>query len=509
MKNSELIKASESLIKREGEILPFLKVLFFEGLKKKYKTQKIIDVLIDYKNGSWGNDYFHGSIKAKVLRSPDIRFGFIDFQNSRERYFSIDEFRNFQLLNNDILVIKSNGSFDLVGKSQLYKQSQEYPYVVASNFLMVLRPDDNKIFPEYLDLFLKSPEAIVWRYDTQRTTTGLRNLNTKGFLKIALPLPDTTKEQKDIFRSFKEVSEGRFENVDKNFNRYYNIALNKSILHNELIKQINLIPQLRQAFLREAMQGKLVPQDKNDEPASELLKRINVEKEKLIAEGEIKKQKPLPEIEPEEIPYEIPENWVWCRLGEIIEFISGNNFNSTDFKKGEGIKCIKITNAGVGEIIETYDVLPKSFLETFSSFLVFEGDLILALTRPYIADGLKVSKCPKSYNFSLLNQRVAVLRPSLNVSKEFIYNFLRSNFVLNIYKEMFSGKGQQPNLKKEHVTELLFPLPPLAEQQRIVTKLEQLMQLCSELEKNINQSKEETNLLLQTVLREALEEKEN
>src|SRR5690606_26091533 len=128
-----------------------------------------------------------------------------------------------------------------------------------------------------------------------------------------------------------------------------------------------------------------------------------------------KKEKELPTIKPEEIPFEIPENWVWCRLGEIISFISGNNFNSTDFKKGVGAKCIKITNAGVGEVIETDDVLPLEFKEKYKPYLVFKGDLILALTRPFIADGLKISKCPQSYDNSLLNQRVAVIRCNQNI----------------------------------------------------------------------------------------------
>ena len=226
-----------------------------------------------------------------------------------------------------------------------------------------------------------------------------------------------------------------------------------------------------------------------------------------IKEGKIKKQKPLPPITKEEIPFEIPENWVWCRLGEIIDFISGNNFKSGDFYKGDGAKCIKITNVGIHEIIETDERLPINFKKIYSQYLVYEGDLVLALTRPYISNGLKISQCPSSYNESLLNQRVAVIRPFVEINS-FMYAFLKSEFVLNYYKSLFDGKGQQPNLRKDHVTELLFPLPPISEQKAIVAKLDELMAYCDSLEENIKNSQKQNEMLLQQVLREALEPKE-
>ncbi|HZH86929.1 MAG TPA: restriction endonuclease subunit S, partial [Brumimicrobium sp.] len=202
------------------------------------------------------------------------------------------------------------------------------------------------------------------------------------------------------------------------------------------------------------------------------------------------------------------ENWVWCRLGEITDFISGNNFKSGDFFKGDGAKCIKITNAGIHEIVETDDVLPLSFRKEYSQYLVYEGDLVLALTRPYISNGLKISQCPSSYNMSLLNQRVAVIRPFLDELKDYTYSYLKSDYILNHYKSMFEGKGQQPNLRKDHVTDLLIPLPPLTEQQRIVAKLDELMGYCDDLEVSIKESQQQNELLLQQVLREALEPKE-
>ena len=296
-------------------------------------------------------------------------------------------------------------------------------------------------------------------------------------------------------------------NFDKNEQLDWLEKVNSIInsgLSTELTHQLSLVKKLRQQLLQHAVQGKLVAQDPTDEPASELLKKIKAEKEKLIAEKKLKKEKELPQIKPEEIPFDIPENWSWSRLGEICAFISGNNFNSGDFKKGEGIKCIKITNAGIRCVIETDDVLPSNFKEKHKQYLVYKNDLILALTRPYIADGLKISKCPDTYNESLLNQRVAVIRSNKFINNDYVYSFLGSDFVLNIYKGMFEGKGQQPNLKKEDVTELLIPLPPLPEQNRIVEKLDNLMRYCNDLEGSIKESESQNEKLLQQVLREAL-----
>jgi len=247
------------------------------------------------------------------------------------------------------------------------------------------------------------------------------------------------------------------------------------------------IDQLKQTILQLAVMGKLVPQDPNDEPASELLKKIAAEKEKLIQEKKIKKQKALSPISDEEKPFELPEGWGFKRLGDLSYIFSGNSFKSHDFNESGGIKVIKITNAGVGELIDTNDYLPESYFFDYESFRVIEGDLILALTRPYISNGLKISICPNSYNNSLLNQRVAAIRAF--IENKFLYQYMQSVFVLGLYQERFGSSGLQPNLKMGDVTELVVPVPPIEEQHRIVTKVNELMTLCDQLKQKLADSK--------------------
>ncbi len=348
---------------------------------------------------------------------------------------------------------------------------------------VIFKPKPKSIIPELLFKFLKSAEGLRQIIFYARGTVR-QALRFEDLCNIEISIPDYSEQQ-------------------GLYNKLINSQKSSNILDAELKNQLILVKKLRQQLLQDAVQGKLVEQNPDDEPASELLKKIKAEKAKLINEKKLKKEKELPPIKPEEIPFEIPENWFWCRLGEICDFISGYNFESSDFGKGIGAKCIKITNAGVGEVIETDDVLPIEFIEKFKSYLVFEGDLILALTRPYILDGLKISKCPTSYNSSLLNQRVALIRANY-IDPDYVYQFLRSDYVLKKYKSMFEGKGQQPNLKKEDVVELLIPLPPLIEQSRIVQKLDELMHYCNELEVSIKQSESQNEKLLQQVLKEAL-----
>lgn len=265
----------------------------------------------------------------------------------------------------------------------------------------------------------------------------------------------------------------------------------------------NGIKKLRELILTLAMQGKLVPQDPNDTPASELLKDIANEKARLVSEGKIKKQKPLPAIPDDEKPYDLPQGWEWVRLGDYCKIFSGNAFKSEDFNEVDGVKAIKITNAGVGELIETQDYLPKEYSTLYPDFVVRENDLILALTRPYISAGLKISVCPKSYDGSLLNQRVASIRSYF--FPKYVYLFLSSPKVLNIYQDRFRDAGLQPNLKISDVTDLIIQIPPLAEQHRIVAKIDQLMARCDALEA-LQQAKEAQRLSVhQAAIRQLLD----
>ena len=262
------------------------------------------------------------------------------------------------------------------------------------------------------------------------------------------------------------------------------------------------IDRLKDTILQLAVMGKLVPQNPEDEPASKLLERIEEEKARLVKEGKIKKPKKLPPVSDEEKPFELPEGWVSLYLEELGHVFAGCSFKSEEFISEPGVRTIKITNVGVGKLQSTDDYLPEEFLDTHSQYIVKKNDLVIALTRPYIAEGLKVSICNETFNDSLLNQRVAAIRPYIN--GDFLYMFMQSRFVLGKFRERFGNSGLQPNLKMSDVTKLVIPTPPLAEQQRIVAKVDELFALCDQLKDRLQHASETEQHLTNAIVEQAL-----
>lgn len=501
-----LVHAFNSLRKRDGDYLALLKALYFESLKDKYPAKKISDLLLESKGGSWGNEKFENGIRAKVLRSPDIRFGFIDFEKAEERFFTNKEIENFKLRENDILVIKSNGSLDLVGKSQILKSNPAFPNVVASNFLLVLRPNEQKVYAEYLDLFLKSPQALVWRFEEQKTTTGLRNLNTKGYLSLELPIPADTKEQKRLFDNFQRYTNGSFQAGDDYYQKVFIVSNAKESLSAELDHQLALVKELRQAYLREAMQGKLVAQDERDEPAGILLEKIKAEKERLIAEKKIKRDKHLPPINAEEVPFEIPSNWTWCRLGEISTNVEYGTSEKGDLNSKD-IAVLRMNNIQSGKVILENLKYVKATIEDLPRLYLKNNDLLFNRTNSYELVGKAGVFKGESDEITFASYLIRVQFSDF-VSVDFANYYINSIQCreTQIEPDIIQQNGQA-NFNGTKLKNIIVPLPPLAEQKRIVAKLEKLIKSCDELEANIRHARANADQLLQTALKEALEAK--
>ena len=219
------------------------------------------------------------------------------------------------------------------------------------------------------------------------------------------------------------------------------------------------VQRLRELILDLAVRGKLVPQDLGDD--SVIAQKLGDWSENAES---------------------LPKGWSLIPLEDVTTVVSGHNFKSGDFNKFSGVKAIKITNVGVGEFVETPEFLPHNFLETHHRFIVNSGDIIIALTRPYISNGLKVCVCPENYNVSLLNQRVAAVKVHADILfASFLYLYLRCNRVLMFVREA-SRTLNQPNLSIRSLKKILVPLPPFTEQKRIVAKVDELMALCDRYE---------------------------
>ena len=225
--------------------------------------------------------------------------------------------------------------------------------------------------------------------------------------------------------------------------------------------------QLKNAILQEAIEGRLVPQDPNDEPASVLLQHIRKEKERLVKEGKLKKKDlEVKPISVEEKPFEIPESWEWVRLGEISTYanikkkINAAQANSNlwgldleDIEKGGRLLCLK----SVGERKAIGDKTCFS-----------EGDILYSKLRPYL---LKILIAPKD---GICTPEIIPFTCYGCICKEFIVYLLKSAYVDDYINSVTFGI-KMPRVSTETMVSLVVPLPPLAEQHRIVAKIEELM----------------------------------
>jgi len=287
-------------------------------------------------------------------------------------------------------------------------------------------------------------------------------------------------------------------------NRFIKSEEIKSDLSNELNYQVDLVKKLRQQLLQDAVQGKLVEQNPKDEPASELLKKIKTEKVKMISEKKLKKEKDLPTIKPAEIPFEIPDNWVWCRLGEICKKVT-DGFHNTPKKLNEGKIYISATHIREDGIkwSDCLYVSEKDHQELFKKAYPKKGEILITnrgagCSTPVIID--------IDEEFSFQNAALIGFNQELICNKYLFYFILKSRDEI---MRTFVNGGLQPMLSNVVLSTIPIPLPPLAEQNRIVQKLDELMQYSNDLEASIKQSQSQNEKLLQQVLREALRSNNN
>ena len=242
------------------------------------------------------------------------------------------------------------------------------------------------------------------------------------------------------------------------------------------------IKQLRQTILDRAIRGQLVSQDPTDEPASVLLERIRAEKEQLIKDKKLKREKrdnqPI-----EEIPFEIPEGWVWCRLGEIAYIASGSTPKSTSFVD-KGIPYLKVYNLR-NQVID-FDYKPQYIKESIHNGILKRskteiGDLIMNIVGPPLG---KLAIIPTSLPESNFNQAAVLIRPYLhkNIVNKYLFYFLSEMSEINSIST--KGSAGQVNISLSQAKDMKIPLPPLKEQHRIVQKIEQLFALIDIIEVN-------------------------
>lgn len=257
------------------------------------------------------------------------------------------------------------------------------------------------------------------------------------------------------------------------------------------------IKKLRELILELAVRGKLVPQDPNDEPASELLKRIAAEKTELVKQGKIKKPKPLPEISEEEKPFELPEGWEWVALQEICSLENGDrskNYPNKSTLVETGIPFVNaghLENGNIRQEDMTF-ITPEHF-SILRSGKFLNGDILFCL-RGSLGKSAIVQNLSGAIASSLVIVRV--FKPIFN---KYIHLYFDAPLSYDFINKYDNGTAQ-PNLAATDLARFLVPLPPLDEQSRIVNKITELMTLCDQLEQHSLTSLDTHQQLVETLL---------
>lgn len=313
------------------------------------------------------------------------------------------------------------------------------------------------------------------------TGSAQKSIHERQLLEIKIPCPSKA-QQKEIVKEFSKI------------------RIDNSELEAELTNQENLLKQLRQCFLREAMQGKLVKQDENEGNGTDLLQKIGLENEKL------KKGKSFISVSEDETSFKIPDSWTWCRLGEIALNIStgpfGTMLHKSDYVQ-DGIPLVNPMNIVNEKIIASNKMMVNEKTKArLKSYILKTGDVVVG-RRGEMGRCAVVTEKESGW---LCGTGSFFLELHNEIFRPYFINVLSSDSSKSILLGSSVGSTMN-NLNHKILGNLPFPLPPFQEQKRIVKKLEEVMNLCEELKTTITDNQNYTNQLLQVALKDALQMK--
>lgn len=259
------------------------------------------------------------------------------------------------------------------------------------------------------------------------------------------------------------------------------------------------IDQLKQTVLQLAVMGRLVPQDPDDEPATVLLEKIANEKERLMGNGKIKKQKGRSSLKESEVPFSIPNTWRWVRLAEITSKITDGD-HKTPPRIPEGCRLLSAKNVRDGylDFDNTDFISEEHYLKSRERCLPEQGDLLIVSVGGTIG---RTSLVPADSDFALVRS-VALIKPLL-ISPKYLKFAMDSNLFQESIHENKRG-GAQPCLYLSEIHKFAFSLPPLSEQNRIVAKVDDLMTLCDALKSRIQEAQTTQVHLADAVVEQAV-----
>lgn len=469
--------------------------LINKGLSKSFKSEPLSNHIKIVGGFAFKNSEYKSS------GVPIIRIS--DFNNERIVLDSVVYYEEspllekFELKESDIIIALTGGTIGKLGIVQgglgkLYLNQRVGKFDI-------LNP--NEFEKEYIYWIARGVEGIV---KNLAWGAAIPNVSPKQIEELNFPIP-SKDIQKNIIRFLNDLRNG-----DINGDIYFDEEIENEIkdiqekqvkareVQDELTYQLTQLENLNQAILQEAVQGKLVKQDPKDEPASELLKRIKTEKAKSG-----KKEKPFPPIKTDEIPFEISKNWVWCRLGEIIEYTE-----NLDIQKHLSPDTI-INYVDIDAIDNQNFVIREAKQKTVSELstrarrILKPNYIIYSTVRPYLKNIAIVEDKKDNY----IGSTGFNVFKTLDVELKYAFYYLLTPYVNNSFKDLMVGFNS-PSITNDQFEKSLFPLPPLSEQERIVAEIEKQLAKTKQLKEHIIANQQATEQLLKALLHGAFEVEE-
>jgi type I restriction enzyme, S subunit len=446
-----------------------------------------------------------------VLRSNNIQKGKLDLTDLKRVNIEIKE--SYYVQEGDLLICARNGSKNLVGKTALIQGLLE-PMAFGA-FMAIFRSK----FNEYVFFFINSP--LFRRMINDVNTMTINQITQQNLKSTIFPLPplaeqkrivekcdrllstcdEIEKRQQQRQESILRMNESAIaqlltsQNPDDFRQHWQRICNNFDLLYSVP----ETIPKLRQAILQLAVQGKLVRQDPNDEPASVLLEKIKLEKEWLVKEKKIRNSQILPAIKIDQVALKLPVGWEWTRLDDICSKIT-DGVHKTPKYTDCGIHFLSVTQLKNGKLdfSNTKYISPEDHQIFYQRCNPEKGNILICKVGGTIGVTTVVEV---DIEFSIFVQ-LALIKQII-VNPYYLKLVLLSDEVQNYIKENSVGSAM-PYISLEKLKYILVPLPPLAEQQRIVEKCDRLMSLCDTLEIKLKQGRDSSEKLIEVAAKQVL-----
>ena len=453
----------EGKIKKEKPLLPIADNEKPYALPEGWEWCRLSDICKYIQRGR--SPKYSELEQIPVLSQKCVQWGSVSLEKAKFiEPSSLGLYGEERYVKNGDLLWNSTGHGTLGRIARVENIDVTYPVVVVDSHVTVIRMLHNFTNVKYMLAWFSSPYVQNEIIEKSSGSTNQIELATSTIKNYCVPLPPLAEQQR-IVAKLDELMPlcDELEAAEKELDSL----------------EANLAEYLPKSILQAAVRGTLVPQNIHDESASELLKCIQEEKSRLIEAGKLKKEKPLPPISEEEKPYDLPNGWEWCRLGEVCLINPRNQL--PDDREVSFIPMALISNSYFGGHHQEIRVWGK----VKSGFTHFaENDIVLAKITPCFQNGKSCIVKNLKNGFGAGTTELHVLR-CLQISPKYLLNFLKNPEFLRDGEKNMTGTAGQQRVPTDYIKNILFPLPPLAEQQRIVAKVDELMALCEQL-KNIN-----------------------